>query len=155
MTYTDIIYDRDETGIVTITINRPDKLNAFSAHTVDELIDAFTQAWKDRGCGVVILTGVGRAFRSGADMAEFRTHIQAGPAEAIARFMRPGQQLARRVESANAYVANDHPDCLHDCIFLICDNCGQTTHIDDDALSNGVRAAARLAGTRSCPGTPT
>ena len=54
--------------------------------------------------------------------------------------------LARRVESANAYVANDHPDCLHDCIFLICDACGQTTHIDDDTLSGGVRAAAAKAG---------
>ncbi len=54
--------------------------------------------------------------------------------------------LVRRVESANAYVANDHPDCLHDCIFLICDTCGQTTHIDDDRLSSGVRAAARSAG---------
>ena len=43
--------------------------------------------------------------------------------------------LARRVESANAYIANDHPDCLHDCIFLICDNCGQTTHLDDDSVS--------------------
>ena len=30
--------------------------------------------------------------------------------------------LARRVESANAYVANQHPACLHDCIFLICDS---------------------------------
>jgi Fur family zinc uptake transcriptional regulator len=54
--------------------------------------------------------------------------------------------VARRVESANAYVANDHPACLHDCIFLICDECGQTTHIDDDALAGGVRAAARQAG---------
>ena len=54
--------------------------------------------------------------------------------------------LARRVESANAYVANKHPDCLHDCIFLICDNCGQTTHIDDDTLAGGVRAAAKQAG---------
>lgn len=54
--------------------------------------------------------------------------------------------LARRVESANAYVANEHPDCLHDCIFLICDSCGQTMHIDDDTLSNGVRAAAVQAG---------
>ncbi|MGQ0559644.1 MAG: Fur family transcriptional regulator, partial [Sphingosinicella sp.] len=54
--------------------------------------------------------------------------------------------LARRVESVNAYVANDHPDCLHDCIFLICDNCGQAKHIDDDALSGGVRQAARAAG---------
>jgi Fur family transcriptional regulator, zinc uptake regulator len=54
--------------------------------------------------------------------------------------------LARRVESANAYVANAHPDCLHDCIFLICDNCGQAVHIDDDALSGGVREAAANAG---------
>jgi Fur family zinc uptake transcriptional regulator len=57
-----------------------------------------------------------------------------------------GANLARRVESANAYVANDHPDCLHDCIFLICDNCGQTTHIDNDTLAEGVRKAAEQAG---------
>ena len=57
-----------------------------------------------------------------------------------------GANLARRVESANAYVANRHPDCLHDCIFLICDTCGQATHIDDDALAGGVRDAAKKAG---------
>ena len=57
-----------------------------------------------------------------------------------------GANLARRVESANAYVANDHPDCLHDCIFLICDSCGQTTHLDNDRLSGGVRDAATAAG---------
>jgi Fur family zinc uptake transcriptional regulator len=57
-----------------------------------------------------------------------------------------GANVARRVESANAYIANDHPDCLHDCIFLICDQCGQTTHLDDDKLSGGVRDAARQAG---------
>ncbi len=43
-----------------------------------------------------------------------------------------GANLARRVESANAYIANQHPACLHDCIFLICDTCGQAVHIDDD-----------------------
>ena len=60
-----------------------------------------------------------------------------------------GANLARRVESANAYVANQHPDCLHDCIFLICDTCGQAVHIDDDSLTGGVREAAeerRLLG---------
>jgi Fur family zinc uptake transcriptional regulator len=57
-----------------------------------------------------------------------------------------GANLASRVESVNAYVANAHPDCLHDCIFLVCDNCGQATHLDDDSLSTGVRAAARKAG---------
>ena len=70
MTYEDIRYDRDETGIVTITINRPEKLNAFRAETVDELIDAFQTAWRDRGCGVVILTGEGdRAFCVGGDQS--------------------------------------------------------------------------------------
>ena len=54
--------------------------------------------------------------------------------------------LARRVESANAYVANEHPACLHDCIFLICDSCGQAVHIDDDALSASIRKAAANAG---------
>ena len=57
-----------------------------------------------------------------------------------------GANLARRVESANAYVANQHPACLHDCIFLICDTCGQAVHIDDDKLTSGVRAAAKSAG---------
>jgi Fur family transcriptional regulator, zinc uptake regulator len=57
-----------------------------------------------------------------------------------------GANLARRVESANAYVANQHPACLHDCIFLICDSCGQTVHVDDDALSASIRNAASKAG---------
>jgi Fur family transcriptional regulator, zinc uptake regulator len=54
--------------------------------------------------------------------------------------------LALRVESANAYLANAHPDCVHDCIFLVCDDCGQTAHIDDDKIATGVRAAATGAG---------
>jgi Fur family transcriptional regulator, zinc uptake regulator len=57
-----------------------------------------------------------------------------------------GANLARRVESANAYIANQHPGCLHDCIFLICDSCGQAVHIDDDTLTSGVREAAKTAG---------
>lgn len=54
--------------------------------------------------------------------------------------------VAIRVESANAYLANAHPDCQHDCIFLVCDDCGATTHIDDDRLTQGVRDAALRAG---------
>jgi Fur family transcriptional regulator, zinc uptake regulator len=57
-----------------------------------------------------------------------------------------GANVALRVESANAYLANAHPDCLHDCIFLVCDTCGTATHIDDDKLSDGVRDAAKKAG---------
>lgn len=54
--------------------------------------------------------------------------------------------LARRVESVNAYVANSHPGCQHDCIFLICDSCGQAVHIDDDKLTGALVSAARGAG---------
>src|SRR5256885_16292276 len=57
-----------------------------------------------------------------------------------------GANLARRGESANAYVANQHPACLHDCIFLICDNCGQAVHLHHDSLTKGVREAAEGAG---------
>ena len=56
------------------------------------------------------------------------------------------KNVAMRVESRNAYLANAHPDCLHDCIFLVCDGCGATTHVDDDALAKGVRDTARAAG---------
>jgi Fur family zinc uptake transcriptional regulator len=54
--------------------------------------------------------------------------------------------LARRLESANAYVVNAHPDCLHDCIFLVCDSCGQATHLDDDIITRTVRSRASDAG---------
>lgn len=54
--------------------------------------------------------------------------------------------LARRVESANSYVANSHPGCRHDCIFLICDSCGKAVHIDDDRLTGALIAAAKDAG---------
>ena len=50
--------------------------------------------------------------------------------------------LARRVESANAYIVNAHPDCQHDCIFLVCDGCGKIVHVDDDRLTTAVRTAA-------------
>lgn len=54
--------------------------------------------------------------------------------------------LAVRIESANAYLANSHPGCRHDCIFLICDNCGQAIHFDDDHLTGALREAGQRVG---------
>lgn len=54
--------------------------------------------------------------------------------------------LALRIESANAFVVNAHPGCRHDCIFLVCKGCGETTHVDDDALTTNVRAMADREG---------
>jgi Fur family transcriptional regulator, zinc uptake regulator len=57
-----------------------------------------------------------------------------------------GTNLATRVESANAYLANAHPGCLHDCIFLVCTSCGEASHVDDDSLSGHIRKRATNAG---------
>ncbi len=54
--------------------------------------------------------------------------------------------LVNRIESANAFLVNTHPGCRHDCIFLICDDCGQASHIDDDSVTGALRAAGRAAG---------
>lgn len=53
--------------------------------------------------------------------------------------------LAMRVESANAYLANSHPGCTHDCIFLVCDECGEATHVDNDDISKAVRGIAQTS----------
>ncbi len=54
--------------------------------------------------------------------------------------------IAMRVESANAYIANAHPGCLHDCIFLVCRVCREATHVDDDKVTGDVRAVASHEG---------
>ena len=54
--------------------------------------------------------------------------------------------LANRIESANAFLVNTHPGCRHDCVFLICDDCGAASHFDDDRLTGGLREAGRNAG---------
>jgi naphthoate synthase len=68
--YTDILYEHDAAGegIAKITINRPERRNAFRPETVQELIDAFSRARDDEQVGVILFTGAGdMAFCSGGD----------------------------------------------------------------------------------------
>ncbi|XP_047254339.1 1,4-dihydroxy-2-naphthoyl-CoA synthase, peroxisomal isoform X2 [Capsicum annuum] len=69
--FTDIIYEKAvNESIAKITINRPDRRNAFRPHTIKELIRAFNDARDDGSVGVIILTGKGtKAFCSGGDQA--------------------------------------------------------------------------------------
>src|SRR4051812_35713529 len=64
----DILVERDEQGIVTLTLNRPDSLNAFTFGTYDELIGILEGLRQDATARVVILTGTGRAFSAGHDL---------------------------------------------------------------------------------------
>src|ERR1700674_2470010 len=68
MPYETILYEVDD-AILTITLNRPDKLNAFTTRMLTELIDAFDRADKDDAVKAVIVTGAGRAFCAGADLS--------------------------------------------------------------------------------------
>lgn len=54
--------------------------------------------------------------------------------------------LANRIESANAFLVNSHPGCRHDCIFLICDDCGTASHFDNDSLTGALRQVGRDKG---------
>jgi enoyl-CoA hydratase/carnithine racemase len=56
-------------GIATITLDRPDQLNAFTARMVNEMLEALDEVDRDDAVRVVILTGNGRAFSAGADMS--------------------------------------------------------------------------------------
>src|SRR6266581_1876775 len=67
MSYEQILYDVAD-SVATITLNRPDRLNAVTARSIDELIAAFDAADADDGVRAVVVTGAGRAFCAGADM---------------------------------------------------------------------------------------
>ena len=66
--YEQIATSVDE-GILTLTLNRPEKLNAFTARMMHEMIDVFTKVNSDDDVGAVIVTGAGRAFCAGADLS--------------------------------------------------------------------------------------
>jgi enoyl-CoA hydratase/carnithine racemase len=68
MPYETVRCEVDE-SILTIMLNRPDKLNAFTTQMLHEMIDAFDRADKDDAVRAVIVTGAGRAFCAGADLS--------------------------------------------------------------------------------------
>jgi enoyl-CoA hydratase/carnithine racemase len=91
---------RDDRGAVALlTLNRPSKLNALSNDLLAAIMHSLDQIELDPTVRVIVITGAGRAFSAGADIAGFQRHIEAGPAEAVVHFMRPGHQMTRRVES--------------------------------------------------------
>ena len=68
MAYQEIIYEVSE-QIATITLNRPEKLNAFTNRMLKEIISAFDESDADDNVRAVIVTGAGRAFCAGADLS--------------------------------------------------------------------------------------
>ncbi|MFF5992037.1 crotonase/enoyl-CoA hydratase family protein [Prauserella flavalba] len=77
MTYREIDYDVTD-GIATVTLNRPERLNAYTITMARELIDAVDRIDADDGVRVVVVTGAGRGFCAGADLGRGADTFNAG-----------------------------------------------------------------------------
>ena len=78
MTYQDILFEAQD-GVATITINRPQVMNAFRGQTCEELIHTFNRAGWDKSIGVIVLTGAGdRAFCTDGDHSPQSAVLSAG-----------------------------------------------------------------------------
>jgi enoyl-CoA hydratase/carnithine racemase len=78
--YSTILYDVDD-GILTITLNRPEALNAFTNDMLMELIDACDRADADDNISAIIVTGAGRGFCAGADLSRGASTFDSGARE--------------------------------------------------------------------------
>ena len=86
----------EDNGITTITLNRPEKLNALAGHMRRDLAEALEHAGSDRTVHVVIITGAGRAFCAGGDVAAMAELIDRQDSEEFERLL----GSARRVITA-------------------------------------------------------
>ena len=80
-------------GVATITLNRPDKLNAFIGHMRRDLAEALEHAGSDRNTRVVIITGAGRAFCAGGDIAFMAELMQRRDSEEFSRILGAGRRV--------------------------------------------------------------
>jgi enoyl-CoA hydratase/carnithine racemase len=101
MAYEDILYAVED-GVAIITLNRPDKLNAWRGQMDAEVRDAMAKARDDDGVRVIVLTGAGKGFCAGADMGMLQT-IQ-GEASAT------GERSSRTSSARGAFDPNATAD---------------------------------------------
>src|SRR5437588_9356540 len=121
MELTDIRYELDN-RLAWITIDRPDRMNAFRARTVAELIHVFTRAWADPEVRVIAITGAGdRAFCAGGDQKQRAESGDYGPSESglfeIERLHRLIREVPKPVIAAVNGVAVGGGHVLH----VVCD----------------------------------
>jgi 2-ketocyclohexanecarboxyl-CoA hydrolase len=95
--FTDVDYSV-QGPVAWIVMNRPHRYNAFTAHTVDELIAAFRAAWSDTSVGAVVLTGAGeKAFCTGGDQKQKAETGDYGPSETGMLEVEQLQRIIRQI----------------------------------------------------------
>jgi enoyl-CoA hydratase/carnithine racemase len=96
--YEHIVISESE-GVLTITLNRPEKLNAFIGHMRRDLAEALEHAGSDRTVRVVVLTGAGRAFCAGGDVGFMAELMKRGDSEEFARILGAGRRVIMAIRS--------------------------------------------------------
>lgn len=96
---TTFLYEQDEQGIATITLNRPERLNALTFEVYRELTDTFAALRDERDVRVVVITGAGRAFCSGGDVHDIIGELFSRDMEGLLEFTRMTCELIHNMRA--------------------------------------------------------
>jgi enoyl-CoA hydratase/carnithine racemase len=96
---TSFLYEQDEQGIATITLNRPERLNALTFEVYRELTDTFAALRDERDVRVVVITGAGRAFCSGGDVHDIIGELFSRDMEGLLEFTRMTCELIQNIRA--------------------------------------------------------
>src|SRR5678809_92957 len=91
------LYEQDAQGIATITLNRPERLNALTFEVYRELTDTFAALRDERAVRVVVITGAGRAFCSGGDVHDIIGELFSRNMEGLLEFTRMTCELVHNI----------------------------------------------------------
>jgi 2-(1,2-epoxy-1,2-dihydrophenyl)acetyl-CoA isomerase len=86
-----------ENGVGTLTLNRPDKLNAFAGTMRQEIADALTELEKDDAVRVIVITGAGRGFCAGADVAYMAELGRKNDSDGLAALVEAGRRVVMTI----------------------------------------------------------
>src|SRR3989442_15795969 len=93
------LYTQNEHGVATITLNRPDRLNALTFEVYRELTDTFFALRDEKDVRVVVITGAGRAFCSGGDVHDIIGELFNRDMEGLLEFTRLTWDLIRNMRA--------------------------------------------------------
>jgi enoyl-CoA hydratase/carnithine racemase len=94
------LFEQDSHGIATITLNRPDRLNALTFEVYRELTDTFAALRQQKDVRVVVITGAGRAFCSGGDVHDIIGELFDRDMEGLLEFTRMTCELIQNIRAA-------------------------------------------------------
>lgn len=99
MSYTNVLLERTD-GVGTLTLNRPDKLNAFAGTMRREMADALLELEYDPDVRVVIITGAGRGFCAGADVSYMAQLVETRDTSAMAALVEAGRRVVMTIRDS-------------------------------------------------------